>query len=63
MKYRLPMRVAMSWPLRPLTYSDQDGGWAVFDFDSREDAIHAMKVYPNARMPCWRRIERGEVWR
>jgi hypothetical protein len=59
--YKLPMRIAQGFPLRPRTFRDVDGGWSVMECESREHALAIMREYPNARMPCWGRIERGEV--
>ena len=52
--HRLPMRVAMGWPLRPRGDADQDGGWAVFETDNVEAL---MSAYPRAEMPCWKRLK------
>lgn len=38
-----------------------DAGWGVFRCKSAEHRLAIMKAYPAARMPCWTRIEKGEV--
>lgn len=35
-------------------------GWTVYTFDSVEDRDAFMRAYPEAAMPCWRRIEVGQ---
>ncbi len=42
-----------------VTYAD--AGWCVVHCADRADALRVMRDYPQARMPCWQRIERGEV--
>jgi hypothetical protein len=34
-----------------------DAGWAVFTCADLADALDVMASYPQARMPCWQRIE------
>lgn len=36
-------------------------GWTVARFETNEERLAFMKKHPRARMPCWGRIERGEV--
>lgn len=36
-------------------------GWTVKTFPTRDEALRFMQEWPEARMPCWGRIERGEV--
>lgn len=41
--------------------SHGDAGWTVVEFPSIESAMRCMSEYPQARMPCWKRIESGEI--
>ncbi len=43
------------------TGTGQDAGYTVKHFDSREERAAFVANHPAARMPCWGRIERGEV--
>lgn len=63
-EFRLPMRVAFHGTEKPPRHaiagtpgSRGDAGWTVVRFPSVEAARNAMLDYPQARMPCWRRVE------
>jgi len=32
-------------------------GWTVYQFESAADRNEFMRLYPQAAMPCWKRIE------
>lgn len=59
MSYKLPCRV--NHQNKILAAGETDGGYSVMECRDREHAIHVMRMYPKARMPCWHRIEAGEV--
>ena len=63
-KYQLPVRVQFaldnSIVIAGTPGSTGEAGWSVVEFESRDRALHFMAERPQARMPCWGRIERGE---
>jgi hypothetical protein len=36
-------------------------GWTIGRFETRDEMVSFMKQHPRARMPCWGRVERGEI--
>jgi hypothetical protein len=57
--YKLPCRVNHQHKI--LSAGQTDAGWTVVGCESRDHALQVMRAYPSARMPCWLRIEKGEV--
>lgn len=64
-RYSLP--VALEWAdtftgrFRDVRPGRGEAGYTIYTFDNREAALAFMAQHPTARMPAWRRIERGEV--
>lgn len=63
--YRLPVRVAFSYDrkrevIKGSKGSWGDAGWTLIACVDRDHALQVMADFPQARMPCWRRIEAGE---
>lgn len=57
----LPVRLAAGLPIRIKGPGDKDGGWTALACACRIEALAMMANYPEARMPCWSRIESGEA--
>jgi hypothetical protein len=62
--YQLPVRLVFNANRKPVIKGSEpeygDAGWCTVCCADREDALRVMSDYPQARMPCWARIERGE---
>lgn len=62
MAYQLPMRLAHGADGKPVIKgsagSHGDAGWTNVKCEDRDEALDLMRLWPEARMPCWLRIER-----
>lgn len=59
MSYVLPVQVDITGHI--YTGARPSHGWSTINCESRDHALQIMRDYPQARMPCWRRIERDEI--
>lgn len=59
--FQLPVRCVFDSNRNPViagsAVSHGDAGWSVVSCADRTDALSLMQQYPQARMPCWSRIE------
>lgn len=62
--YKLPVRLGRNANRKVVILGSEptygDAGWGLVACSCREDALRVMAENPQARMPCWRRIEAGE---
>jgi hypothetical protein len=59
--YRLDWDATFTGKYRNSKPGRGNAGWTVVEFSSRKEREAFMLTYPEARMPCWDRIEKGEV--
>lgn len=58
--FQLPARVAFlgrGIAIAGTKGAHGDAGWTMVSCDDREHALQVMRAFPQAAMPCWKRIE------
>ncbi len=59
--YHLPVRLGYTASRKEVILGEDvtygDAGWATVACSCEADALELMARYPQARMPCWQRIE------